>query len=240
MPSLPDLARSPAFHLLACLVAAAAIAHSASAQDEIKATPVKGPWYAQAVAETEGGFLVTHFWSSGASFRSQAIYNGHPIVSIVHGDTYYTLDLLARMGVAIERSKIAIAADAKRGRPFGDELEVLKRSGGEKIGEEEYAGQICDLYRRTDSAGRLQVWATRTNPPLPLRVETYDRRTGRRERVNYVNWLSGYTVPDSFFLPPPDIELERLSYAEFRERSVRENLGPAPPLFSHLLHGAPE
>ena len=40
--------------------------------------------------------------------------------------------------------------------------------------------------------------------------------------MNYVNWLSGYTVADSFFLPPPDIELERVSYAEFREQMTAE------------------
>ncbi len=63
------------------------------------------------------------------------------------------------------------------------------------------------------------------------------RRTGRSKTVDYVNWLSGIALPDGFFQPASDVQLEILEYEEYRERARKERIGPAPPLFGYLLHG---
>ena len=44
--------------------------------------------------------------------------------------------------------------------------------------------------------------------------------------------------PDSFFLPPPDVKLEMVTYESYLERAPKERVGPAPPMHRELLHGS--
>jgi hypothetical protein len=227
--------------LFGCACAALAIAAAAGAAERKQAArPEPDSWYAESFSQGERGFLATHYWSKGSRFRSEIVIAGHRIVTIVNGETYYILDAVGKTGVAIQRSPLAIAADAKRGRPFGREFERLVAGGGEKVKTEKLGGRDCELYRLTNSSGRFEVCVTPEEPRLPIRVETFNRATGATDSVDYLNWLSGMPLPDAFFEPDPRIELERVDYDDYRKRSVRERIGPAPVLFSYLLHGEPK
>jgi outer membrane lipoprotein-sorting protein len=195
-------------------------------------------WYAATVAEDEkGGFVMVNFWSKGPRLRSEAVLAGRHIVTFVDETTYYVIDDAAGTGLAIERSAAARAQDAVRGRPFANELADLLRQGGEKIGTEQASGQTVDVYRLTNDSGRRTIWISTTNPPVPLRIETYDRESSTTGKIDYVNWMQNPLLDDDFFGPDPRVELERFGYEEYRKRIRRGPVGPAPVLYRHLLHG---
>lgn len=225
--------------LAASLILAAPVlgAGAASAADtEKSARPAS--WYAATVADdAKGGFLMVHFWSKGPRFRSEAVLAGRQIVTIVNATTYTIIDTVSGTGVAIERSPEARALDERRGRPFGNELEQLLAQGGELVGTEEAEGKMLDVYRLTNSSGRRTIWVSTTNPPVPLRVQTYDRETSITGKVDYVNWLHNPFIADSFFKADPNLQIEQLGYDEYRRRIRKGPVGPAPVLYRHLLHG---
>ena len=195
-------------------------------------------WYAATVAANEkGAFLMVHFWSKGPLFRSEAILAGRRIVTIVDRTTYYIIDSASGAGVAIDRSPAAIAQDAGRERPFANEFHRLLMDGGELVGREDLEQGPVDVYRVTDTNGRRTLWMSTKDPQVPLRVETYDRATATTGRVDYVNWLYGPALWDEFFTPDPRIELERISYEQYKQQAGRKPIGPAPVLYRHLLHG---
>lgn len=202
-----------------------------------KNEPVES-WYAATVAEDEKGqFLMIHFWSKGPRLRSEAVLAGRKIVTIVDPTTYYIIDDVAGGGISIERSEAAIALDGKRRRPFGNELDDMLLEGGELIGSEKASGQVVDVYRLTNDKGRRTIWMSTTKPPVPLRIETYDRATATTGKIDYTNWLYNPPIPDSFFEPDQRIELQRFTYAKYRNLSLVAPVGPAPVLYRHLLHG---
>jgi outer membrane lipoprotein-sorting protein len=196
-------------------------------------------WYGSSVSRNEGGgYVIIHFWSKATRFRAETVIGGHRITTIVNGETYYILDPVLATGVAIERSQESVAQDAERGRPFGNELELILRDGGEKVRTERVSGQACEVYRITDDNGRRQAWITIERPRVPVRVENFDRSSGRTTYVEYTNWLVAPLISDTFFEPDERIEMERFGYREYRAR-VRDGQppGPAPVLYSELLHG---
>jgi hypothetical protein len=232
--------------LLACVAAAEAGDSQAPAPRQAEpvvaeAEPVRRgtpSWYAATVAEDEkGGFLMVHFWSKGPLFRSEAIIAGRRIETLVDRTTYYIIDSASGTGVAIERSAAAIAQDEGRVRPFANELHKLLMEGGELVGSETSAQGPVEVYRVTNSRGQRTLWMSIEDPQVPLRVRTYDRATATTGKVDYVNWLYGPKIWDGFFAPDPRIDLERISYEQYRERVGRGPIGPAPVLYSHLLHG---
>jgi len=195
-------------------------------------------WYAATLAEDEkGGFLMVHFWSKGGLFRSEAVLAGRKIVTIVDATTYYIIDEVSGRGVGIERAKAAREHFAKGQRPFGNEFEDLIRDGGELVGRKQAGGQTVDVYRVTDFRGRRTVWASTGKPTVPLRVETYDRDSATTGTIDYVNWLHNPVIADSFFAPNPRVQIEKLSYVEYRKRIRTGPVGPAPVLYRHMLHG---
>jgi hypothetical protein len=207
-------------------------------QPEEPATP--DTWYAQAYGQGERGILLTHYWSKGPRFRAEMVIAGHRVVTIVNGEYYYILDVTQGSGVAIRRPAAVVRADTERGRPFGNEYEILLQDGGERVGSERHGGIECDLYRLTNSTGRRSVCVRQGESRLPIRVETYHRSRGSTDVFSYVNWLGGMPLPDSYFEPDPRLEIEILEYADYSKRSMREPIGPAPVMFGNLLHGERE
>ncbi len=195
-------------------------------------------WYAATVAKDDKrGFLMVHFWSKGSLFRSDAIIAGRRIVTIVDPTTYYIVDSASGLGVAIERSANAIAQDEGRGRPFANELQKLLAEGGELVGTEESEQGPVDIYRVTNRRGRRTLWMSTAEPQVPLKVETYDRATATNGQIDYLNWIHGPQIWDGFFAPDPRVELERISYEQYKQRAGHEPIGPAPVLYRQLLHG---
>jgi outer membrane lipoprotein-sorting protein len=212
---------------------------SSSAAEEAP-PPLELPdtWYAQALASSEIGVNVTHFWSRGSMLRAETVIAGRRIITIVKGDTYFAYDGLGRIGLAIGRSPLAIAQDAKRGRPFGNEVDAVTRQGAEGVGKEELGGRQVAVFRITDRRGRRQVWATDDENRLPLRIEIYRRETGQTLRTDFLNWQRGLPISDVFFRPEPDIALAQLSYDEYvAKQAERTPMGPVPVLYADLLHG---
>ena len=71
-----------------------------------------------------------------------------------------------------------------------------------------------------------------------MRVENFDRSSGRTTYVEYTNWLVAPLISDTFFEPDERIEMERFGYREYRARvRAGQPPGPAPVLYSELLHG---
>jgi outer membrane lipoprotein-sorting protein len=168
--------------------------------------------------------------------RAETVVAGHKIVSIVNGDTYTAYDATTRAGVAIGRAPEAIAKDAPGRRPFGREVEVIVGQGGEKVGEEVIGGRPCERYRVTDGAGRREVWVTKDELRLPVRLEIYTRLSGKTIYTDFVNWAAELDLDDGFFEPEPELRLEQLSFQEFADRGFTP-VGPVPILYMDLLTG---
>lgn len=194
-------------------------------------------YYATSFGQSDSGYVVVQYWSKGARFRSEAIIAGHPITTIVNGDWYYTLDGLSGVGMAIRRSPVAIAKDAGRLRPFATEYDDMLAHGGERIRSEKMNGGDVDVYQLTDDKGRRTLWATQDENRLPVRVESFERRSGRTGRLDYVSWVPNIRIADSFFEPPSNIEIQRFeSYSDYLDALRKGPVPPAPPLFGYLLH----
>jgi hypothetical protein len=229
--------------LLVLIGVAGARAQEAPAEGQPAAAPPESElpdtWYAQALAYSEAGINVTHFWSKGSNkLRAETVIAGHPVVTIVNGPTYYAYDLLSRAGVAIARSPTAIEQDATRGRPFGQEVVAIERLGGERIGEEELGGRIVQVYQVTDALGKRQAWVSNDPRRLTIRLKLFRRATGQTLHTDFLNWAQGLPISDSFFEPEPGVKLLELSFEKYVEMQAnREPIGPVPVLYTDLLHG---
>jgi hypothetical protein len=213
---------------LALLLAAAPVA----------ARDAEDTWYAERITSGDVPVHVEHLWSKGSKFRAEMVLGGHPILTLVNGERYITIDRISNTGVSIERSPKAIRQDATRGRPFGNEWIELQADGGEKISTERIAGRRCDLYRLTDAGGRREVCVSEGESQLPLKYTLWQRGSGREAVTQYLDWTSGLPLPDDFFEPDSAAVLESVSYDEYLDRATKEQIGPAPPFFRELLHGA--
>jgi hypothetical protein len=220
----------------------AVIAVSAARAQEEKTPELLQTWYAQMEAGVEPPLRRSHFWSDGPKLRSEMVVKGHKIVTIVNGDTYYAYDAVWGRGVAIRRAPEAIAADASGERPFGRELDVLLEQGAEKVGEVTDEGPLCcDVYRVTDRNGKREIWVSQDGRRLPVRVEIFNRATGRTAHKDFVYWINGIDISDGFFEPEEAIELERYTLEEYLLRRARDGtVGPVPILLPDLLHGKAE
>jgi hypothetical protein len=238
--------------LLLALAAAAAVQAEDEAPDAPPAVPEAakpeagqpaGPptWYAQALARGGAGLNVTHFWSKGPWLRAETVVAGHKVVNIVKGPWYYTYDGLTKRGLAIRRDPKAEALDSPDRRPFGRELEILTRQGAELIREEDALGRKAGMYRVTDLRGRRELLVTQDAQKLPLRLEIYDRQTSERRYTDYINWQSSLAIPDSFFEPDPDVQIERIELDAYLKRTVHQGpVGAVPVLYADLLHARHE
>jgi hypothetical protein len=233
-PVLRGLART-----VVGLALSAFVAHPVgAAKDKDVAKPAVSSWYTQTFLRSDAGLNVTHWWSLKSKFRAETVVNGHKLVTIVSGDTYYVYDALAMTGIAIRRAPGALAAESPDRRPFGNEAQTVIDQGGEKIREETIAGKPAAVYQITDEDGRRIVWVTQDDHRLPIRMEWFSRKTGSTRFKEYVDWINGLPVNDAFFEPEPGIQLERFELEEYIARSNAK--GPAsmlPVLYRELLHG---
>ncbi len=222
------------------------LAAPAGAQEEPAAaapggagTPAPPPiWHVQAMTSSESTPpTVTYFWSKGRSLRSLTVVAGRPVTTIVHKDQYYVVDELAGRGIAIQRSNRALEDDREGGRPFAREFEVMIAGGAERVRTERFGTNQVDVYRLTDGTARREVWVPREGPQLPFRVEIFDRTRAETRRTEYLGWTRDLRVPDSFFEPDANADLDRMTYEEYLERSGKDLVGPAPVLYGTLLHG---
>jgi hypothetical protein len=222
--------------LCAAALALALCAAPARAQaPEAKGAPT---WFTQALAYTDMGLNVSYFWSKGARLRTETVIAGRLITTIVSGDTYYAYDAVGQNGIAVVRSPKAIAADADGRRPFGRELETLVAQGAERVREETLMGRPCEVYRLTDGLGRREVWVTKDEPRIPVRVLIFRRDTGKTQTTDFINWLTGLEIADGFFEPAPGVRFERMDHQTYVERSLKgEAVGPVPVLYTDLLLG---
>lgn len=218
----------------AALIGTVLLAATGVSGEEEKAAP---SWYAMSVIQATGRMTVSHYWSKGDLFRSLTVIHGVPIVTLVNADTYYTIDVAGSLALAVERSPLAIREDASRDRPFANELDEVIREGGEKIRAQSVAGAATNVWRVTDEDGRRTVWALAEGPPVPIRVENFDRRTGITGHLAYVNWLYDIPLPDSFFEPWEGLKVRRITYEQYVKARSMGPVGPSPPLFSNLLNG---
>ncbi len=197
-------------------------------------------WYAQRFTSGDTPVRVDQLWSKGPRLRSETVIAGRPILTLVAGERYFIVDRLAGTGIAIRRSPAALKADARRGRPFANEVDELLRAGAEKVGRQSLGDRDCDLYRYTGPAGRQEACVSPDAARLPIQVERWVRASGQRALVRYLDWSRGFPVPDGFFEPDPRWQIESIDYDDYRKRSRKEPVGPAPPFFSSLLHGSPD
>ena len=93
------------------------------------------------------------------------------------------------------------------------------------------------MPRLTDERGKSAVWVTADKRKLPVRVEFSTRDTGAKSTTDYIDWIADLELVDAFFEPDPRVKLERVEYADYVTRSQTGPVGPAPVLFSNLLHG---
>jgi outer membrane lipoprotein-sorting protein len=194
-------------------------------------------YYATTISHAENESLITQYWSKGALMRSEIIVAGHPIITLVNGDFYYTYDALTKVGYSVGRSAYTIRQDEKRKRPFANDLEEMRAGGGEKVRTEKLHGVPVDVYRLTDDEGRKTLWITTDGLELPIHLEKYSRATKRTGQLDWINWLPGLVISDAFFVPPADVEFTHFAdYETYIDRLRQGPIPPAPPLFHRLLH----
>lgn len=194
-------------------------------------------WYAMSVIQATGLMTVTHLWSKGDLLRSVTVIQGVPIVTLVNKSTYYTINAMENVALAVERNPVAIREDATRTRPFANELDNLIRDGGERVRMQSVAGATTHVWRVTDDEGRRTIWTLAQGPSVPIRVENFDRNSGVTGQIAYVNWLYDIPVSDSFFEPWEGLKVRHMSYAQYVKARSMGPVGPSPPLFSELLNG---
>lgn len=195
-------------------------------------------WYSQALAQGPGGLNVTQFWSKGSKLRAETVVAGRKIVTLVNGDWYYAYDATRGYGIRIHRAPEAIAKDAPYRRPFGNETVKLIGQGAEKIRDEKFHGRDVEVYQVTDQLGRRTVWATKDALNIPLRVEMYNRSTASKQATDYIDWLTGLALPDTYFEPGPHVEIRTYEFEEYvRETVTVGAVGPVPVLYTDLLRG---
>ena len=217
-------------------------ANPSFAQDEAAAPepPAALPdtWYAQALAYSELGINVTHFWSKGPNLRAETVIAGRRIITIVTPETYYAYDLLVRTGLAIQRSPLSVEQDGDRKRPFGNEFYALRRKGAELIRTEALGGQQVEVYQLTNDDGRQRIWVAKDDRRLPVRLQIFRRATSNEFQTDYLSWQRGLPISDAFFRPDAGVEVALLTYKEYVDKqSAREPIGPVPVLYGDLLHG---
>ena len=194
-------------------------------------------WYTERIITGASAPAVEHLWSKGPWLRSELVVGGQPIVQIVRGERYVIVNRLLRKGVSIQRNPLAIQKDASRRRSIGDDPELILAGGGEPAGTSQVGGQPCTLIRLTDADGRRETCVSTNEAHVPLRTTFWHRASNRSTEISYLTWASKVPLPDDFFAPDPGIVLEELTYEQYLGASEKGPVGPAPPTFSHLLHG---
>lgn len=192
-------------------------------------------WHAKTYVATGMGLRLIYYWSKRDWMRAETVISGHPIVTIVRGTDYFGFDRLTMRGIRITRSPEAIAEDAERERPFGNDLAELIAQGAELIEETEESGRAIEVWRITDGDGRRKLWISRDEPRLPIRLETFHRATSEMITTDYADWTVGLPIPDAFFAAPPGIQIEEFDYASYLEAAGTRSIGPV--LYPDLLHG---
>lgn len=210
----------------------------ASAQEAPEARAPES-WFATAVVRGDIGMQTIDYWSRGPNMRARTLMSGHPITTIVFAGRYVVYDELTGKGIDIGRSPNAIAADAGRLRPFAFEVEEVQAAGGERIEELVFGSRKGEIWQVTDARGKRKVWVTVGTPRVPLRFESFERKAGTTIDIDYQNWIFDLDMPDAFFAPPPDVELERYEYDVYLKKSGEAPVGNVPVLYPDLLHGQP-
>lgn len=230
---------------LACLRAGGALlllliwsSASVSVAEDKEALPeATNEYYSMTLGRSGFDLVVASYWSLGPLLRSETAVAGHTIVTIVDKKHYYTYDALTRKGYRVGRSKSSIAQDEGRLRPFALDYNVLIDQGGEKIREETLNGIRVDVYRVTDQRGRRTLWVTQNSLKFPVKLETYDRKTGRTSELDWVQWIPGIDLEEEFFEVPRKLDLRRFDdYSAFIDALKEGPISPSPPLFHSLLH----
>jgi len=207
------------------------------AQDKDTLSEAPNAYYSMTLGRSGFDLVVASYWSLGPLLRSETAVAGHTIVTIVDRKYYYTYDALTRKGYRIGRSKSSIAQDEDRVRPFALDYDVLIAQGGEKIREETLNGIQVDVYRVTDQKGRRTLRVTQNSLKFPVKLETYDRKTGRTSELDWVQWIPGIALDEEFFEPPRKLDLKRFDdYQDFLNALKEGPVSPSPPLFHGLLH----
>lgn len=204
---------------------------------KFKQRKVPSTYHATAYVRGSMGIRVIDYWSRGSSMRARTMIAGHPILTLVHGDRYVSIDLMTRQGVSIRRPPNAMAQDAKRVRPFAFELDDVIAEGGEKIEEMEIGGVKAEIWQVRDARGRRKVWVASNVPRVPLRVETFTRALGDTHQLDYSNWIFELDLPADFFLPPAGMQVETYEYDVYSVKAAAGSVPQVPILYPDLLHG---
>ena len=131
-----------------------------------------------------------------------------------------------------------MALDVPFRRPFGNEAIRLIELGAEIVGEENYHGREANVYRLTDGLGRRTIWASKDALNIPLHVEIYSRRTGQTQATDYLDWLTGLAIRDSYFDVDPSVEITSYEFEEYGYFMAKSgSVGPVPVLYTDLLRG---
>ena len=203
-----------------------------------KPAPGTSTWFVQTLSHSDAGLNVAYFWSKGAKLRTETVIAGRRVTTIVSGNTYYAYDAVAQVGVAVGRSPKAIAQDARGERPFGREFENLVAMGAEPVRDDKVMGRECEVFRLTDAVGRRELCVTKDKHRLPVRVTVYRRDTQSTTTTDFVNWLTGLAIADTFFEAESTVAMERFDLDTYTKRTATgEPVGPVPVLYTDLLVG---
>jgi len=223
--------------LPACLFLLVSIVGTVRAEDT-PAPQVPKTWQATAFIRGDGiGIRIIDYWSRGSDMVARTLINGRPITTIVSRGRYIVYDGIAGEGLNIGRSSRALAEDKGRIRPFAFEYEEMKAAGGEKIEDIRLGDRRGEIWQKSDAGGRQKLWVSVGTPQIPVRLETFDRKSMATVELDYQNWIFDLEMPDRFFEAPGGIQLETLEYDVYMKKSLEGPVSRVPVLYPDLLHG---
>jgi len=79
-----------------------------STEEVAEEAVVETTWFAERMAERVVGSGATALWAKGTKLRAETVVNGHPVITIVNGNTYYMIDGLNGAGWAVQRHPAAL------------------------------------------------------------------------------------------------------------------------------------
>lgn len=192
-------------------------------------------WHAVTFVRARGELRLIHYWSKGPWMRAETLIAGHPVVTLVRGQDYIVFDRLSGEGVRIRRAPEAVAEDAARPRPFGNDLAELIAQGAEKVEDTTVSDRPAEIWRVTDGGGRRKLWVSSNAPQVPIRLEVFVRAGGETITTDYSSWARGLGMSDAFFEVPAGASIESFDYAGYLDAAVQRPIGPI--LYPDLLHG---
>jgi hypothetical protein len=122
-------------------------------------------------------------------------------LNILEGEVGYNIDLATRAGTRTTNPLFRKILDRSPDKNLGDlGLRMLEEMGGVKIGTEEVAGKLCDVWEIKNLQSKSWLWKVVT-----LKVQV--KMAGMEVTKTAVRFEEGLAIPNDKFAVPADVKI---------------------------------